>query len=395
LRGASVSACFSWIAHPQPTKEAILIPVNVPLLDGNERDYVQQCISSGWLSSEGEFVRRFETAMAERLHRKHAIAVANGSAALDVAVAALKLGPGDEVILPTHTIISCASAVVRAGARPVLVDSDPVNWNLDVNAIEAAITPQTRAIMVVHTFGLPVDMARVLALSKRYRLAIIEDAAQAIGQTYDGTPCGSFGDVSCLSFYSNKHVTTGEGGMVLCNDETLAVRARSLRNLCFLPHRRFLHEELGWNYRMSNLQAAVGLAQLENLSAHIARKTQLGKTYQRLLQDVAGLELPQASLPFAENHYWVFGVILKDDVPADADEARALLAERGVDTRPFFWPMHEQPVFLKNGMFQNERYPVAERMSRRGFYLPSGLALTLEQQEKTVEAVQAMMECIL
>jgi perosamine synthetase len=375
--------------------ETYVIPVNVPLLDGNEALYVQQCISSGWLSSEGEFVGRFEQAMAERLDRRHAVAVSNGSAALDVAVSALGIGPGDEVILPTHTIISCASAVVRAGARPVLVDSDALSWNMDVGRIEAALTARTRAIMVVHIFGLPTDMDPVMKLARENGLLVIEDAAQAIGQTYKGRPCGSFGDISCLSFYSNKHITTGEGGMVLCNDEAICERARSLRNLCFMSHRRFVHEELGWNYRMSNLQAAVGLAQLEQLEAHVARKKRMGERYQELLRDVDGLELPLASLPYAANNYWVFGLVLKDDVSGCADDARARLHECGVETRPFFWPMHEQPVFQKMGLFPNGSYPVAERMGRRGFYLPSGLALSSEQQIEIADAVQRMMERVL
>jgi perosamine synthetase len=371
-----------------------VIPVNVPLLDGNESIYVQECISQGWLSSEGEFVGRFERAMAERTGRRHAIAVSNGSAALDVAVSALGIGEGDEVIMPTHTIISCAAAVVRAGARPVLVDSDPVTWNMEFSQIESAITERTRAIMAVHLFGLPMDMRPVLALARKYDLFVIEDAAQAIGQSCGDRPCGSFGDISCMSFYSNKHVTTGEGGMVLCNDEALAARTRSLRNLCFMPHRRFVHEELGWNFRMSNLQAAVGLAQLEKLDAHIDRKIRMGERYQRLLAHVPGLQLPLVSVPHARNHYWVFGVVVNDDIPQGADEVRAQLRDHGIDTRPFFWPMHEQPVFRKQGWFTDERFPVAERLGRRGFYLPSGLALTVEQQAEVAEAVGRTMESI-
>jgi perosamine synthetase len=371
-----------------------MIPVNEPLLDGNEARYLGECIASGWISADGAFVEKFENGMAEQMNRRYAVSVANGTAALDIAVASLKIGPGDEVILPAHTIISCAAAVVKAGAKPVLVDSDPVTWNMDVTKIEGAITPRTRAIMVVHIFGLPVDMDPVIELASRYGIPIIEDAAQAIGLTYKGRPCGSFGAISCLSFYSNKNITTGEGGMVLCNDEALHARAKSLRNLCFMPKRRFIHEELGWNYRMSNLQAAVGLAQLESLTRHTLRKRQIGHRYGRLLHDVAGLELSPPSEPYGESIFWVYGLILKDDIPLSGDEARAHLAELGVDTRPFFWPMHEQPVFRKMGLFTDERYPTAERMGRRGFYLPSGLALTDEKQDRVVGAVRQLMESL-
>jgi perosamine synthetase len=241
-----------------------MIPVNEPLLDGNEALYLSECMASGWISADGALVEKFENGMAEHMHRRYAVSVANGTAALDIAVATLKIGPGDEVILPAHTIISCASAVVKAGAKPVLVDSDPVTWNMDVTKIEGAISPRTRAIMVVHIFGLPVDMDPVIEVATRYGIPIIEDAAKAISPTYKGRRrCGSFGAISCLSFYSNKNITTGEGGIVLGNDEALHSRAKSLRNLCFISKRRFIHEELGWTYRMSNLQAAVGLAQLE------------------------------------------------------------------------------------------------------------------------------------
>jgi perosamine synthetase len=368
-----------------------MIPVNEPLLDGNERIYLNECIESGWISSDGAFVERFERAMASYVGRKHAIAVANGSAALDVAAAALQLGPDDEVIIPTHTIISCASAIVRTGAQLRLVDSSPDTWNMDVTKIEGAITSRTRAIMAVHTFGLPVDMAPLLDIARKYGLAVIEDAAQAIGQTYNGARCGSFGNISCFSFYANKHITTGEGGMIVCDDDELATRVRSLRNLCFKPERRFVHDELGWNYRMSSLQAAVGLAQFEKLDAHIARKRELGRRYESLLRGVPGIELAPVAMSYAENVYWVFGVMLDDSLPFGADEFRAMLAEAGVSARPFFWPMHEQPVFLKRGLFEGESFPIAERMSRRGLYLPSGLALTEGQQDHAVGAVRNML----
>lgn len=362
------------------------VPVNEPLLDGNEKKYLVECIETGWISSEGPFVERFEREFAARVGRQYGIAVSNGSVAIDAAVAALDIGDGDEVIMPTFTIISCAAAVVRAGARPVLVDSDATTWNMDVGQIEAKITPRTKAIMVVHIYGLPADMAPVMAIAERHGLAVIEDAAEMHGQTYAGRPCGSFGRLSTFSFYPNKHVTTGEGGMIVTDDASLAERCRRLRNLCFEPSRRFVHEELGWNFRMTNMQAALGLAQLERLDEFVARKRSMGESYSRLLEGVPHLQLPLAETAYAKNIYWVYGVVLDPDVRFDADEAIRRFAERKVGTRPFFWPMHEQPVFKKRGWFEGERYPVAERLARYGFYLPSGMALTAAQIERVTSA---------
>ena len=367
------------------------IPVNQPLLDGNERQYLSQCIDSGWISSEGPFVKRFEEEFAVRVGRQYGIAVCNGSAALDAAVVALKIGPGDEVIVPTFTIISCVAAIVRAGAKPILVDCDRKTWNMDISTIAAKISPQTKAIMVVHIYGLPVDLAPILELAKRYNLQVIEDAAEMHGQSYQNQPCGSFGDISTFSFYPNKHITTGEGGMIVTDDAKLAERCRSLRNLCFQPQQRFVHEELGWNLRMSNIQAALGIAQLERLDEFVARKRRMGDIYNQLLADISGLELPLASTTYAKNIYWVYGIVLKDDLPFDAVEAMRRLAEHQIGTRPFFWPMHEQPVFKKMGLFQGESYPVAERLARRGFYIPSGMALTDTQMERVAQVIKEVI----
>ena len=367
------------------------IPVNQPLLDGNEKAYLLECIETGWISSEGPFIRRFEEAFAERVGRKYGVAVCNGSAALEAAVAALELETGDEVIMPAFTIISCAAAIVRAGAKPVLVDCDPVTWNMTSDEVEARITPRTRAIMVVHIYGLPVDMDPILALARAHGLGIVEDAAEMHGPTYKDRPCGSFGDLSTFSFYPNKHVTTGEGGMIVTDDERLAERCRSLRNLCFRPEKRFVHDELGWNFRMSNLQAAVGLAQLERLDEFVKRKRAMGALYTALLDGVDGIELPPVATETADNVYWVFGVVLTDAVPFAAEEAMRRLGEKRVGTRPFFWPMHEQPVLRRMGLFENDSHPIAERIARRGFYLPSGLALTDKQTETVAAALKDIL----
>ena len=354
------------------------IPVNIPLVDGNEKKYLNECIDTGWISSEGPFVKQFEDQFANRVQRKYAIAVTNGTAALDVGIEALGIGPGDEVILPAFTIISCIGQIIRSGATPVLVDSDPLTWNMNLKQVEEKITEHTKAIMVVHIFGLPVDVEPLLEIAKNKNIKIIEDAAEMHGQTYYEKPCGSFGDISTFSFYSNKLITTGEGGMLVTDDEQLAMDCRSLRNLCFQPKKRFVHERLGWNYRMTNLQAALGLAQLERLDEFVQRKRSMGKKYTQGLRVLNEVQLPLEKTDYAENIYWVFGLVLDDSIGFDAEEAIKMLGEKGIGCRPFFCPMNQQPVLREMGFFINESYPVAERLYKQGFYIPSGVALTSE-----------------
>ena len=262
-----------------------MILVNEPLFQGNEKKYLNECIDSGWISSEGPFVGKLESEFSSRCGRKYGIAVTNGSAALDAAVAALDLEPGSEIIMPTFTIISCASAITRSQCIPVPIDCDESTFNMKVEDIENRISNRTRAIMIVHLYGLPADIDPILKLAEKYQLKVIEDAAQAIGQDYKGKPCGSFGDISTFSFYPNKHITTGEGGMIVTNNLELADKCRSLRNLCFVEHKRFYHERLGWNLRMSNLQAALGLAQLEQLDAFLEKKRRIGAFYNEHIND--------------------------------------------------------------------------------------------------------------
>ncbi|MBI4929792.1 MAG: DegT/DnrJ/EryC1/StrS aminotransferase family protein [Bacteroidetes bacterium] len=369
----------------------MFIPVNQPLLDGNEKKYLNQCIDTGWISSEGPFVKSFEEKFSSRVGKKFGVAVANGSVALEAAVLALGIGKGDEVIMPAFTIISCAAAVVRVGAVPVLVDCDNT-WNMDVTCVEEKITPRTKAIMVVHIYGLPTDMNLLITLAQKHELKIIEDAAEMHGQTYYGKPCGSFGDISTFSFYPNKHITTGEGGMIVTNDETIAYKCRSLRNLCFIHGKRFIHEELGYNFRMTNLQAALGVAQLERMDEFVLRKRKMGKLYNDLLGKVKGIELQPMKTSYAENIFWVFGIVLKDEVDFDAEQAMKKLSDLEIGTRPFFWPMHKQPVFEKMGFFKNDKHPFSERIARRGFYIPSGLALTEEQIRISAEAVKNILK---
>lgn len=368
------------------------IPVNEPLLDGNEKKYINECIDTGWISSEGSFVKRFEEEFSAYNNRRHGVAVANGTAALEVAVAALGIGKGDEVILPTFTIISCANAIVKAGAIPVPIDSRPDTWNMDVDLIEEKITFKTKAIMVVHIYGLPVDMDPVLRLAQKYNLKIIEDAAEAIGLEYKGKKCGSFGDISTFSFYPNKHVTTGEGGMILTDDNSIYESCKEYRNLCFQSNkRRFVHEKIGWNYRMTNIQAAIGVAQLERINEHIKRKREIGHLYQEKLSDVEGISLPLDKTEYAENVYWIFSIILNKNFYISAEEFCKELGKNGIGTRPFFWPIHKQPVFLNRGMFKDSCCPVSEKISELGFYLPSGLSLRNEQIDSISEVLKKIL----
>ncbi len=370
------------------------IPVNEPLLNGNEKKYLCECIDTGWISSEGPFVSKFEEKMSDAAGRKYGIAVSNGTAALEVAAQALGIGEGDEVIMPTFTIISCAMAITKLGAIPVLVDCNPYTWNMNVDEIEQKITGRTKAIMAVHLYGLPVQMDRILELAAKYNLKVIEDAAEMHGQTYKGKLCGSFGDISTFSFYPNKHITTGEGGMVVTDDEEIAERCRLLRNLCFRKDARYQHDEISDNYRFTNLQAAVGLAQLERLDEFVKRKRRIGKYYTERLKDVEGLILPIEKTDYADNIYWVYGIVLDKDIQDDNRVLQKLLAEQGIGCRTFFWCMHEQPVYQKKKLFMNEVYPNAEYLARKGFYIPSGLALTEKQMDKVVAGIKNVMKRI-
>jgi perosamine synthetase len=364
-----------------------MIPVNEPLLTESDFGSVMDALRSGWISGAGPHIEAFEERWAAYCDRKHGIAVANGTVALQVAVDLLDLQPGDEVILPTFTIISCALPILLAGATPVLVDSDPQTWTMDVAQVQEKVTPRTRAVMPVHIYGHPVDMGPLMLIAERQGVQLIEDAAEAHGAEYRGQRIGSFGTASCFSFYANKLVTTGEGGMLLVDDDALAERARRMRNLGFQPGRRFLHSEVGFNFRLTNMQAALGLTQIERMHEIVARKRKMGEAYTQRLAEVDGIEL-QVQQPWASGVYWMFGLVVDEDTRLDAAELARRLVERGVETRPFFVGMHEQPVLRERGLFQGEAYPVAERIARQGLYLPSGLGLQDWQIDHVCEAVR-------
>ncbi|MDB4891994.1 MAG: DegT/DnrJ/EryC1/StrS aminotransferase [Gemmatimonadetes bacterium] len=374
------------------------IAVSEPSIGQDDIDAVNDALRSGWISSSGPHLTQFETTWAAYCERAHGVAVTSGTTALELAVEALDLQPGDEVIIPAFTIISCALAVIRASATPVLVDADPITWCMDGAQVAARITPRTRAIMPVHIYGHPCEMDPLLELADTHGLAIVEDAAEAHGAEYlsrrSGTPtwrrCGSFGNSSVFSFYANKLVTTGEGGMIVTDDEALAARLRSLRNLAFRADRRFYHTEIGHQYRMTNVQAALGVSQVKRMSELVKRKRWIGEAYREGLADLNMIELPTEE-PWARSVYWMYGIVLRDDAKVNAKELAERLATRGVETRPFFLGMHEQPALLDRGLFRGERYPVSERLAQRGLYLPSGLGLTEIQLSRVCDAVQEIL----
>jgi perosamine synthetase len=363
------------------------IPVSEPLIGDNALPLVTECVETGWVSSEGRFIAEFERKWSQYCGAAHGVAVSNGTTALQVAMTALKLEPGSEVILPSYTIISCAIAVLEAECVPVLVDCDPETWCMDLDQVESAVTSRTRAIMPVHMFGHPVDMRRIRKIATRHDLRIIEDAAEAHGAEVDGRRVGGLGDMACFSFYANKIVTTGEGGMVVTNSEVYADRLRSLRNLCFRPDRRFYHTEIGHNYRLTNLQAAIGVAQVDRIDDHVRRKRRMAAAYHDRLSDLTQIALP-VERDWAKNVYWMYCLILADDVAFDAVEFAHRLRARGIDTRPLFLGMHEQPVLRERGLFAGANYPVTERLARRGLYVPSGLTLTEMQIDRVCAAVR-------
>ena len=367
-----------------------MIPVCEPYISSHDIELVNDALTSGWISSAGKYLDLFEEKWAAFCDMQYGIAVSNGSTALDIAIDLLDLEADDEVIMPTYTIISPAQSVVRRGGKPVLVDSDPINWQMDTSQIEAKISPHTKAILVVHIYGHPADMDPIMALAEKHNLIVIEDAAEVHAAEYKGLRCGGIGHISTFSFYANKLVTTGEGGMVLVKSKEHAERARSLRNLCFQPSRRFYHDELGYNYRMTNVQSAMGVGQIERIAETVARKREIAQFYNTSFADITAIQLP-VEMSWAKNVYWVYGILLGEDRATEAVQVMQKLREKGIETRPFFLGMHEQPVFHKMGLFCGESYPVAERLARKGFYIPNGVALIDEQ---ITEVISAVKECL-
>lgn len=349
------------------------IPVCEPSLDGNELAYVTDAVRSGWISSGGDYLTRFEEGFAAYVGVAHGIGTTNGTTALHLALAALGVGPGDEVIVPDFTMISSAFAVCYCGAMPVFVDADPDTWNMDVTKVAAKIGPRTKAIMAVHIYGHPTDMDPLSALAKEHGIPLLEDAAEAHGAEYKGRRCGSLGDLAAFSFYANKAITTGEGGMVVTSDAALAEECRLLRNLAFprTGGRVYRHDRIGFNYRMSNLQGALGLAQLERIDTYVTARRAHAARYNERLAGLAAVQLP-VERPWAKNSYWMYGIVLGDAARLGRDDLARRLAAEGIETRPFFQPMHDQPALVRYGIAKGDAYPVSDRLAARGLYLPSG-----------------------
>jgi perosamine synthetase len=368
------------------------IPVNIPWITEEDADYVRQAVAEGWISGEGKYVAEFEESMADLCNRNHAIAVSNGSVAIDLVIEALGIGPGDEVIMPSFTIISCLAQILRNGATPVFVDALPDTWNMDVSQVESQITSRTKAIMAVHIYGLPVDMDPLLEIASRHGIPVIEDAAESHGLKYKDRLTGSMGLVSTFSFYANKNITTGEGGIVLTDDEPFARKVRSLRNLAFLPEKRFVHEELGWNSRMSSLQAALGTSQIRRVDSIVAKRRDLGAFYLESFSGLEGLSLPANESAESLNDFWVFGMVLDAQHPKSVNQVTYDLEQLGIGTRPFFYPLHKQPVLKKIlADFPDLSLPVAEHLGSQGFYIPNGLGMSNSQAERVVEAVRGVL----
>ena len=345
-----------------------MIPVCEPLLNGNEKKYVNDAMNTNWISSSGKYIEKFENEFAKFCGVKYGIAVTSGTTALHLALISLGIKKGDEVIIPNFTMVACANAVCYTGAKPVFVDAELNTFNMDVNQIEKKITKRTKAIMVVHLFGHPCDMKKIKKIAKKYNLKIIEDCAQAHGAEYNRKKCGSLGDIACFSFFANKIITTGEGGMVVTNNKKLADRCTSYRNLCFNQSRNYVHSDLGFNYRMSNLHAAIGLAQVEKADYYVNKKIENNKLYKQYLKDVEGIRLQQEE-PDVKNVYWMNVILIEKEYGMSRDNLMKVLKKAKIDTRLLFTGMNHQP-YLKSG-----KYPNSDYLTKYGLYLPSGSGL--------------------
>jgi len=364
-----------------------MIPVCIPFIGEKELEYVVDCIKTNWISSKGKYVEEFERRFAEYCGCKYGVSTTSGTTALHLALASIGVGKGDEVIVPAFTMISTVFAVVYCGAKPVLVDAEPETWNIDVSKIEEKITDRTKVIIPVHIYGHPCDMDPIMKIAEEQDLYVVEDAAEAHGAEYKGRKVGGIGHIGCFSFYANKIITTGEGGMIVTNDEEIAEKAKSLKDLAFSKERRFLHTDLGFNYRMTNIQAAIGLAQLERIDELVERRRKNAHLYNELLKDIEGIRLP-IEKEWAKNVYWMYSILVEDKFGMSRDELMSELEKKGIETRTFFIPMHVQPVFQNMGLFKGERYPVAEELARKGLYLPSSSGLSREEIEHICDEIR-------
>ena len=354
------------------------IPVNIPKLYNSEKTNVINCVRTNWISSEGKFVKEFEKKFSQYNSRKFGVAVSSGTAALEVAIKALNLKKNSEVIIPSFSIIATALCVVKCGLKPILVDCSLSTWNMDPEKVLKKISKKTSAIIITHIYGLPVDLQKIMNVAKKKNIKIIEDAAEVIGLKYKNRMCGSFGDVSTFSFYANKHITTGEGGMIVTNKKDIYEKCKSLRNLSFSKSYfdRYNHDDIGWNYRMTNMQAALGCGQLKSINKIVKRKREIGNLYYKHLKKNKHLLFQENKNSYSKNIYWVFGVLLKKNSRSKRDFLMRALLKNKIDTRPFFLSMNKQKIFKKMKIFSKSKMPNSEYLSNNGFYLPSGLGIS-------------------
>ena len=360
-------------------KKNKIIPVNSPIITNQDALEVYKTVKSGWISSFGNKIIDFERKFAKLTKRKFAATVTNGTAALEIALKIINLKPNSEVIIPTFNIISAALAVVKNNLKPVLVDSDLNTWNMCLKDLKKKITKKTKAIVVTHTYGFPCDMDQILKICKQNKIIIIEDAAEMIGQTYKRKPCGSFGEISIFSFYANKHITTGEGGIILTNKKKLHEKACSLRNLAFGKKNRFNHDDIGWNYRFTNMQAALGLNQLKRLDKIIRTKRIIGTKYYNLLKNNKYITIQPPILNKESNIYWIFGILIKKNSKFKKEAVIKKLLNKRIQCRDFFWPMHKQKIFKNVIQSKNKKFPIADLLSKNGFYIPTGMNITKKE----------------
>ena len=354
------------------------IPVNIPKLYNSEKTNVINCVRTNWISSEGKFVKEFEKKFSQYNSRKFGVAVSSGTAALEVAIKSLNLKKNSEVIIPSFSIIATALCVVKCGLKPILVDCSLSTWNMDPEKVLKKISKKTSAIIITHIYGLPVDLQKIMNVAKKKNIKIIEDAAEVIGLKYKNRMCGSFGDVSTFSFYANKHITTGEGGMIVTNKKDIYEKCKSLRNLSFSKSYfdRYNHDDIGWNYRMTNMQAALGCGQLKSINKIVKRKREIGNLYYKHLKKNKHLLFQENKNSYSKNIYWVFGVLLKKNSRSKRDFLMRALLRNKIDTRPFFLSMNKQKIFKKMKIFSKSKMPNSEYLSNNGFYLPSGLGIS-------------------
>lgn len=363
------------------------IPVASPVLNGNEKKYVNDCIDTTWISSKGKYIDEFEKRFAKFVGAKHAIAVANGTVALHVALLALNIQPGDEVIMPTLSYIATANSAKYCGAKPVFIDSEDITMNMDVQLIESKITKKTKVIMPVHLYGHSVDMAPILKLARKYNLFVVEDAAEGVGAYYKGKHVGPLGTIGTFSFFGNKNITTGEGGMLVTNNSRIADRIRILKGQGMDPKKRYWHPIIGYNYRMTNIQAAIGLAQLENIKWHLKKRREIAALYDKELRSEEDkIQLP-ISKAYAKNGFWMYSIILKDTVKLSRDKVMRELEKKGIETRPIFYPVHTMPPYFEGA----HKYPVAEKLASRGINLPTHGRLSINDILYVIRSLKAVI----